>query len=152
MVHGDQQGEPGEAEYPGEDDVGEPVVAEEDPAEPHCRRPGHGQDDGQGDGAVAAEPTRNEVGDHADDDGAVQRVTGRKGKACSYGGTAALSGGRCRPTIALPTVVKVSDPATAMIIRISGVRERHRHTINSVGSIPVRIGAGRGGTHTLGGW
>lgn len=128
------------------------MVAEEDPAETHCRCPGDGEDDAQGDGAVAAEPTRNEIGHHPGNDGAVQRVTGRKGKVCSYGGTAALSGGRSRPTIALPTVVKVSDPATAMIIRISGVRERHRHTINSVGSIPVRIGADRGGTHTLGEW
>ena len=44
-----------------------------------------------------------------------------------------------RPTIALPTVVKVSDPATAMIIRISGVRERHRHTINSVMAPAIRV-------------
>jgi hypothetical protein len=43
-VRGDQQGEPGQAEEPGEDNVGEPVVAEEDPAEPHRRCPGDGQD------------------------------------------------------------------------------------------------------------
>jgi hypothetical protein len=36
-------------------------------------------------------------------------------------------------------LVKVSDPATAMIIRISGVRERHRHTINSVTAPPIRV-------------
>jgi hypothetical protein len=33
-VRGDQHGEPGQAKDPGQDDVGEPVVAEEDPAEP----------------------------------------------------------------------------------------------------------------------
>jgi hypothetical protein len=146
-VRGDQQGEPGQAEDPGEDDVGEPVVAEEDPAENHCRCPGDGQHDGEGDGEVAAEAARNEVGDDAGNDGAVQRVTGGKGNACSYGGTAALSGGRGRPTIALPTVVKVSEPATAMIIKIIGVRERHRHTINSVAApaIKVMYRARRGG-------
>ena len=36
-------------------------------------------------------------------------------------------------------MVKVSDPATAMIIRISGVRERHRHTINSVMAPAIRV-------------
>jgi hypothetical protein len=74
-VHRDQQGEPGQAENPGEDDVGEPMVAEEDPAETHCRRPGDGQDDAQGDGEVAAEPAGNEIGHHPSNDGAVQRVT-----------------------------------------------------------------------------
>jgi len=48
--------------------------------------------------------------------------------AYSYGGTASDRGGRFRPTIALPTVVMASDPATASSIKISGVRERHRHT------------------------
>ena len=56
-VRGDQQGEPGQAEDPGEDDVGEPVVAEEDPAEPHGRRPGDGEDDAQGDAEAVVEPT-----------------------------------------------------------------------------------------------
>ena len=32
--------------------------------------------------------------------------------------------GRTRPTTALPTVVMVRDPATAISIRISGVRDR----------------------------
>ena len=58
-MRGDQQGEPGQAEDPGEDDVGEPVVAEEDPAEPHCRCPGDGQDDAQGNAEAAGEPPRN---------------------------------------------------------------------------------------------
>src|SRR5215216_1055591 len=51
-----------------------------------------------------------------------------KEKAYSYGGTASVSGGRTRPTMALPTLVMVNDPATPMSIRISGVRDRHRHT------------------------
>src|SRR5215218_454586 len=50
-----------------------------------------------------------------------------KEKAYSYGGTASVSGGRTRPTMALLTIVMVNDPAMAMSIRISGVRDRHRH-------------------------
>ena len=42
---------------PGEDDVGEPTAAEEDPAEPHGRRPGDGEDDAQGDAEAVVEPT-----------------------------------------------------------------------------------------------
>ena len=30
--------------------------------------------------------------------------------------------------MALPTIVMVNDPTTPMSIRISGVRDRHRHT------------------------
>jgi hypothetical protein len=48
-VRGDQQREPREAKEPSEDDVGEPVVAEEYPAESHHRCPGHSQQDAQGD-------------------------------------------------------------------------------------------------------
>src|SRR5918997_6580383 len=55
-----------------------------------------------------------------------------KEKAYSYGGMAAVNGGRARPTIALPTMVMAKDPATAMSIRISGVPDRHRHTIAMV--------------------
>ena len=121
-MRGDQHGEPRQAEQPCEDHVGQPVVAEEDAAESHCRSPGDSHDDTQSDAEAAGEPARDEIGHHARDDGAVQCVTRRKEKACSYGGTASLSGGRARPTIAFPTLVKVSEPATAMIIRISGLR------------------------------
>ena len=55
-----------------------------------------------------------------------------KEKAYSYGGTASASGGRIRPTSALPTVVIDSEPAAASTIRYSGVRDRHRTTISSV--------------------
>ena len=44
-----------------------------------------------------------------------------------------------RPTIAFPTWVKVSDPATATIINVSGVRERHRHTINNVIALAIKV-------------
>ena len=77
-MRGDEQCEPGEGEQPGEDNVGEPVVAEEDPAETHRGRPGGGQNDAKGDAEAAAEPDGDEIGDQASDDGAVQRVTGRK--------------------------------------------------------------------------
>ena len=43
----------------------------------------------------------------------------------SNGGTASAWGGRTRPTRALPTVVIDSDPATAITISTSGVRDRH---------------------------
>jgi hypothetical protein len=79
-VRGDEQCEPGEAEQPGEDNVGEPVVAEEDPAKTHGARPAGGQDDAQADAQAAGEPDGEEIGDQASDDGAVQRVTRRKGK------------------------------------------------------------------------
>src|SRR3954453_7092775 len=60
-------------------------------------------------------------------------------KAYSYGGTASLNGGRARPTTAFPTVVKVKDPATAMSIRISGVRDPQRHTITIVISEAITV-------------
>ena len=53
-------------------------------------------------------------------------------KAYSYGGTASLSGGRARPTMAFPTVVMLNGPATAITIKISGVRDLHRHTITAL--------------------
>src|SRR4051812_1457776 len=55
-VRGDQEREPGKAEEPCEDNVGEPVVAEEDPAESHSGCPGDGQYDAQGDAEAAGEP------------------------------------------------------------------------------------------------
>ena len=60
-MRGDQHGEPRQAEEPGEDNVGQPVVAEEDPAEPHCRSPGDSQDDTQSDAEAAGEPARDEM-------------------------------------------------------------------------------------------
>ena len=50
----------------------------------------------------------------------------------SYGGTASATGGRLRPTTALPTTVINKEPATVMIIKISGVPDRHRQTISKV--------------------
>ena len=102
-------------------------MAEEDPAKPHCRRPADGQNDAQGDAEAAGEPDCDERCDHAGNNGAVQRVAGRKEMACSYGGTASLSGGRARPTIAFADVGKGQRSGTAMIINVSGVMERHRH-------------------------
>jgi hypothetical protein len=49
-------------------------MAEEDPAETYCRRPGNCEYDAQGDAEAASEPDCDEVGDHAGDDGAVERV------------------------------------------------------------------------------
>ena len=50
----------------------------------------------------------------------------------SYGGTASDSGGRARPMRDLPVVVMASDPAAAISMSTSGVRERQRQTITSV--------------------
>jgi hypothetical protein len=62
-----------------------------------------------------------------------------KEKAYSYGGTAADNGGRARPTIALPTAVKVSDPAVAITIRMAGVGLRHRQTIAKVTTVAMML-------------
>ena len=65
-----------------------------------------------------------------------------KEKGYSYGGTASASGGRGRPTMALPTLVISSDPAVPTSIRTSGVRERQRQvmvkvTIDAITVIPI---------------
>ena len=82
---------------------------------------------------------RQGIGDHAGDDGAVQRVTGRKGKGVLvrwYG----VAERRSRPTDdRFADFGEGDDPATAMIIKISGMRDRHRHTINSVTPPAIRV-------------
>src|SRR6185295_11399563 len=97
------------------------------------------QDDAQGDAKAVVEPPRNEIRHHPGDDGAVQRVTGGKGKRVLvrwYG----VAKWRPRPADdRLADSGEGERPATAMIMRISGVRERHRHTINSVMAPAIRV-------------
>jgi hypothetical protein len=64
------------AEQPGEYHVGEPVVAQEHPAQAHGERPSNGSDHGGGSRPSCPEPADQQVGNHASNDGAVQRVTG----------------------------------------------------------------------------
>jgi hypothetical protein len=69
-------------------------------------------------------------------------VLGGEENAYSYGGIASLRGGLARPTVAfaevghptmaLPTLVMTNEPAAAMSINTSGVRDRDRHTMTTV--------------------
>jgi hypothetical protein len=60
-VRGDQQGEPGQAEEPGEDSVGTQWWPRKIRLNP-SRYPGNGQDDTQGDAEAAGVPARDEIG------------------------------------------------------------------------------------------
>ena len=137
-MRGDQHGEPCHPEQPGEDNVGQPVVAEENPAEPHCPCPGDSQNDTKNDADAAGEPPRDEIGHHSSDDGAIQRVTRRKGKGVlvrRHG----VAERRSRPADNRLADGGEGEPAAAMVIRISGVRERSRQTSNSVTALAIRV-------------
>ena len=62
-----------------------------------------------------------------------------KENAYSYGGIASLRGGLALPRMALPTLVITNEPAAAMAINTSGVRDRHRHTMSAVVSDAMMV-------------
>ena len=88
-----------------------------------------------------------QVGDQPGDDDAVEGVRrwGRRARTRTAR-TASDCGGRTRPTRTLPTVVMASDPATAITISTSGVRDLHARAMATVTTVartssrPVRRG------------
>ncbi len=77
-MRGHDDAEPGQPQRPAHHDVGEPVVAQEHPAQPH----GNDEEDtGHDDGGArhgAAEPAQQEVDEHPDHHRGVEGVPARE--------------------------------------------------------------------------
>lgn len=71
-MRGDDDGEPGCAQRPGREHVGEPVVAEVYAAKPDGHREENRASDGQDAGAGRSQSQDDQVGDNAGDDDRVQ--------------------------------------------------------------------------------